>query len=354
MKPYIIIGAGILGASTAYHLAKQGAPVLLVDKFDQGEATRSGAGIISPWLSQKKNEELYQIINNGAHYYPQIIQELANDGITKTSYNQVGSLHLHKSDDKLDKMVADVQERRQQAPEVGEVTKLTSSEVESSVSIMSDRMGAVHISGGGRVNGDLMKKALIQGSIKHGASVIQGEAQLNDETTVKVNQHKYQAEKIIVTNGAWASQLLKHVGIDFKVSSQKTQVLHLEVRDDDPSQWPAIMLPNNKYIVGFDNHSVFVGSAHEDNTDFDASSSASGVYEILKTAFKFAPGLEKAKFIESRVGFRPMLPNKTPYIGSLPGHPKIMIANGLGASGITSGPYLGKEVARLVLKERHS
>ncbi|RPF52173.1 NAD(P)/FAD-dependent oxidoreductase [Aquisalibacillus elongatus] len=349
MKPYIIIGAGILGASTAYHLSKQGVPVILIDKHHKGEATRSGAGIISPWLSQKNNQKLYKIISSGAKYYPELVRELSDQGIHDTSYAQVGSIHLHKSQDKLEKMVQDAADRREDAPEVEGLSLLTGQEVNNSISIMGDRMGAVKVDGGARVNGRKMRDALIQAAKLHGTEVIEGEAQFISDNKISVNQKELTGQKIIVTNGAWADHLLKQIGISFHVSSQKTQILQLEYRDDDPSKWPAIMLPNNKYIVGFENHQVFVGSAHDANDDFDPTSSAAGVYEILKTAFKFAPGLEQAKFIGSQVGFRPTMPDQEPYIGNLPNHPDIFITNGLGASGITSGPYLGKTIAETLL-----
>ena len=38
-------------------------------------------------------------------------------------------------------------------------------------------------------------------------------------------------------------------------------------------------------------------------------------------------------------------------IGSLPNICGLLVANGLGASGLTSGPYLGAELARLALGE---
>jgi len=45
----IVIGAGILGASAAYHLSSAGAEVEIVDAAHQGRATQAGAGIICPW-----------------------------------------------------------------------------------------------------------------------------------------------------------------------------------------------------------------------------------------------------------------------------------------------------------------
>ena len=39
MKKVIVVGSGILGASTAYQLAKHGAEVIIVDRKDIGQAT---------------------------------------------------------------------------------------------------------------------------------------------------------------------------------------------------------------------------------------------------------------------------------------------------------------------------
>lgn len=61
MSRYIVIGAGILGAATAYHLAKLGADVVVVDRKDAGQATDAAAGMICPWLSQRRNKAWYRL-----------------------------------------------------------------------------------------------------------------------------------------------------------------------------------------------------------------------------------------------------------------------------------------------------
>ena len=50
----VIIGAGVLGASTAFHLAGMGARVTVVDANLEGRATAAGAGIICPWVSGRR------------------------------------------------------------------------------------------------------------------------------------------------------------------------------------------------------------------------------------------------------------------------------------------------------------
>ncbi len=49
----LIIGAGILGASTAYHLARKGIDVEIVDAQHEGKATLAGAGIVCPWATKR-------------------------------------------------------------------------------------------------------------------------------------------------------------------------------------------------------------------------------------------------------------------------------------------------------------
>ena len=46
MYDAIVIGGGVVGMSTAYHLLCGGARTLLVDRADPGRATDAGAGIL--------------------------------------------------------------------------------------------------------------------------------------------------------------------------------------------------------------------------------------------------------------------------------------------------------------------
>lgn len=103
MKTYIVVGAGILGASTAYHLAKAGADVTLIDRKDAGQATDAAAGIVCPWLSQRRNKAWYRLAKGGAKYYQTLIQQLEEDGETDTGYKRVGAISLHTDDQKLQK-----------------------------------------------------------------------------------------------------------------------------------------------------------------------------------------------------------------------------------------------------------
>ena len=67
----IVVGAGILGASAAYHLAREGCEVTLIDRADEGRATAAGAGIVCPWGSPGEDAASYGLLAGGAKYYPE-------------------------------------------------------------------------------------------------------------------------------------------------------------------------------------------------------------------------------------------------------------------------------------------
>src|SRR6478752_10746913 len=89
----VVVGAGIVGASVAYHLARRGVAVVVIEGAAAGSATGAGAGIICPWTSPDRNPA-YRLGADGARYYPELISMLAEDGEAGTQYQQVGALCL--------------------------------------------------------------------------------------------------------------------------------------------------------------------------------------------------------------------------------------------------------------------
>src|SRR5690606_42119428 len=54
----VIVGAGILGSSVAYHLSlNRDVVITVIDEAHQGKATLAGAGIVCPWATKVRSEE---------------------------------------------------------------------------------------------------------------------------------------------------------------------------------------------------------------------------------------------------------------------------------------------------------
>ncbi|WP_210469250.1 FAD-binding oxidoreductase [Sporosarcina sp. 6E9] len=356
MKDFIIIGAGILGASTAYHLVKAGANVTVIDREEPGQASDAAAGIICPWLSQRRNKAWYELAKGGAAYYEKLIQQLENEGETKTGYRKVGAVSLHTDRAKLNKMEERVIDRKKHANEIGDIRKLTSLETSALFPPLSNEFESIQISGAARVNGRELVNALINAAKRLGANFINGSAELlhsnNEVTGVRVGNEEYHADKVLVTAGAWAGELLAPLGINLQVKGQKAQIAHLQLDNNSTENWPVVMPPSNQYILAFDNGRIVIGATHEDDMEYNHKVTAGGLHEIFDKAISIAPGLAEGEFIEARVGFRPFTPNFLPIIGEVPNINGLVLANGLGASGLTIGPYLGAQLSKLALGEK--
>ena len=354
MKSMIIIGSGIVGASAAYYAAKAGNHVTLIDRADRGQATGAAAGIVCPWISQRRNQAWYRLASNGAAYYPVLIKELEALGEKETGYKQVGIVSIHE-ESKLDKMEQKARERQAGSPEMGELERLTPEQTKARFPYAGDRYGSLYVSGAARVDGSAIRDALIRSARSLGARFIQGDAMLLMEegqaTGVEVNGESLSADQIISAGGAWAAELFRPLGLHLKVVPQKAQILHLQSGDTGTGDWPVAMVPFGQYIVPFEGGRIVAGATHENNTGFDDKLTAGGILHILEKTLDVAPGLATAEFTGAATGFRPATLSALPFIGQVPGQKKLFAANALGASGLTAGPYLGMQLAKLATGE---
>ncbi|ALC87958.1 oxidoreductase [Bacillus sp. FJAT-22090] len=351
MSSYIVVGGGILGASTAYHLAKHHAKVILVDRNDLGQASEAAAGIICPWISQRRNKKWYELVKNGAKYYKQLVEELEALGETSTGYKKVGAIALQNDEKKLQKMLERALEKRVDAPEIGELKILSCDETRALFPLISEDFTSLFVEGAARVDGRAMRDALIQGAQKLGAQVVSGNAEFSNGV-VLVDGNQIDADAVILTAGAWGNEVPATLGVNMKVSSQKAQIMHFKIENESTGDWPVVLPPTNQYLLTFDNGKVVAGSTYEENTGFDVRVTEAGKVELLEKATYIAESLGTAVIEEVRVGFRPYTPEFLPVIGKLPGYETIYFANGLGASGLTAGPFVGAELARLALGEK--
>ncbi|SDN34472.1 NAD(P)/FAD-dependent oxidoreductase [Alkalicoccus daliensis] len=349
-----VIGGGILGASTAFHLAVKGAEVTLIDSSYKGQATNAGAGIIGPWLSQRRNKDWYNMARGGAKFYPELISRLAEYDERNTGYKKVGSIHLHDLDERLEHKYNHAVKRKETAPEIGEISLLDEKETRAFFPQLREGYRSVHITGSARVDGRELKNALLQASVKLGVNIIHGEAELIKEKKeiigATVNKkHTYYADKTVVTTGAWTKKLLEPLGYKCLVTPQKGQILHMKIEQENDS-WPVVMPHSEYYLLHFGGGHVVFGASREDNSGYNTQASVGGQQEIINACLELAPGLKNAEIIETRVGLRPFTPGFLPIFGRIPDTVNGYIGDGLGASGLTAGPYLGRELASLALE----
>jgi D-amino-acid dehydrogenase len=348
----IVIGTGVAGASCAYALARRGVSVVTVESGRDGQATAAGAGIIQPWSSAAaRGASWYDLYLAGAAYYPALLKRLERDGVADVGYARSGSLVVSADGGLLDDIEARVTAHQASRPEVGEVRRLSPVDARTLFPPLAEHLSAVHISGGGRVDGRRLRLGLLAGARRHGATGREGAAELvtsgDAVTGVRVGGEVLEADVVVAAAGAWTNELMAPLGIRVPVEPQRGQIVHLRVEDTDTSGWPSIHPMNEHYMVCFDGR-IAVGATRETGSGFDVRVTAAGLHQVLTAALTVAPGLATATHVETRVGLRPLSPDHTPQIGFVPAVPGLAMVTGFGAAGLTMGPNAGEIVADLV------
>jgi D-amino-acid dehydrogenase len=352
----VVIGAGVLGASTAFHLAMTGAEVVLVDQAHNGRATAAGAGIVCPWASDRDDEDWYRIACAGARYYPTLLAFLAEHGEVEIGYRRVGALAVAAGQTELDVIEQILYARHAAAPEVGEIARLTPAQARDLFPPLHPRLAAVRISGGARVDGRLMASGLQHAAERLGARILAGTAELLAKADrvagVRVGEERIAADIVVVAAGAWAPALLAPVGVVLAVVPQRGQITHLHLEGRDTGSWPVVLPLGSHYLLAFEGGRVVVGATCESGSGFDCRVTAAGQAEVLNQALAVAPGLTSATLVETRVGLRPVGPDSRPLLGRSATLERLVIGNGLGPSGLTIGPYAGRLLAQVSLGQQ--
>jgi len=347
-----VVGAGILGASTAYHLAAAGAEVFLVDSSAQGRATAAGAGIICPWASLSDDAEWYELACAGARYYPDLISQLAEAGETDVRYRKTGALSA-PGDERIDLVERRFRERAAGAPEAGIISRLDPQEARALFPPLARERAALHIEGGARVDGAALAAALSRAARTHRARVFTGSAMLkhgHDRVTgIAIGRQSFDADAVIITAGVWVNSLLAPLGLRMMVEPQRGQIIHLRLPGAGTANWPSLLPMNEFYLLAFDDSRVVVGATREIGAGMDYRVTAGGQAEVLNAGLAIAPGLASATLLETRVGFRPVSASGKPQLGRVRGCEGLLVGNGMGRSGLTIGPLAGKLLAQLAL-----
>jgi D-amino-acid dehydrogenase len=354
----IVIGAGVLGASTAYHLARAGTEVVVVDQAHEGRATAAGAGILCPWASDAGDRAFYDLYCGGARYYPELAAALAQDDEIELGYRRSGALVVSRDPAELDAFARMLEERRAAAPEMGLVQRLDAAATRALFPPLHPALRGVHIAGGARVDGRRLTAALIRAAQRHGAAVRQAPGTLRTEggrvIGVDVPGERLHSDVVVVAAGAWAPALLRPLGIECGIRPMRGQIVHLVLPGQVTDHWPVVLPPGSHYLLAFEQSRIVVGATREADVGFDCRVTAAGQQEVLSEALRVAPGLRDATVLETRVGLRPAGPDVRPVLGSLHGIDGLLIGNGLGAAGLTIGPFAGRLLADAALRRTPS
>lgn len=347
MKKIAIIGGGIIGMTLANYLDPKQFQVTLYDS-GIGQATKASAGIISPWLSKRRNKKWYQLAKDGAAFFPQLVTDFQLDA---SVYQQTGTL-IFRKDEELEALYDFAKQRQSETPEMGDVQLLNEAETAAALPLLKPRK-SLKISGGGKLDGQAYLTRLAQTAEEKGICVINKKVsieQSGEQFLIINNQQQTRVDIVIVTAGPALKNLLEPLGYQVDIRPQKGQLLEFETTHTKSHSWPVVMLDGEADFIPFENGKILIGATHENEAKWDLTPTASAFNQLWEHAKDFLvdPETFKKSSYTFRVGTRAYTSDFAPFFGEVESQSNLFAASGLGSSGLTVGPLIGYLLAQQI------
>ncbi len=223
----IVIGTGGVGSAALFHLAQRGADALGIDRFPPGHDRGSSHGdtrLIR--LAYMEHPDYVPLLRRAYDLWAQISERCGQQLYTETGLLEVGPPDGC--------MVPGVLESAREH-DLG-IEQLTAAEVERRFQgfRVPDTMTAVFEKRAGYLRVEACVLAYLAEAQKLGATLHSNESvhswQADGQgVVVKTDKGQYAADRLIITPGAWASQLLGDLGIPFII--RRKSLFWYEVSD---------------------------------------------------------------------------------------------------------------------------
>lgn len=158
------------------------------------------------------------------------------------------------------------------------------------------------------------------------------------------------ADHVVLAAGSWSGAVGKQLGLNMPMQPGKGYSMTLQ----HPSQRLRVpsILSEARVAVTRMGERLRVGGTME-IAGFDDRANAVRVDGIIESALRYFPGLQRAEFdVPPRWhGFRPCSPDGLPYLGNSPVDANVTVATGHSMMGVSLAPVTGKLVSQLVAGE---
>ncbi|MEO7132935.1 MAG: glycine oxidase ThiO [Vicinamibacterales bacterium] len=345
----IIVGAGIVGCTVAYELAKAGAQVHVIETRTPGQgATRASAGILAPHIEGHSSDLLRNLGKRSLDIYDAFMTRLRHDSGHDVFYQRNGTLELAFSDadvERLDHLSRTIQK---EGIEVRWIAAGDFADVEPLASPAA--RGGLLIPVHGFVGVTSMTLAAAAAAEASGArfTVATGAIKIHalpgDRVGVQTSSTDLEADRVVLAAGSWSSAITVDGADAVPVKPIRGQLIQLQAA---PGAISRVMWGPDGYLVPWPDGSVLVGSTVED-VGFDESQTPEAVAKLRAAAVSLVPALAGAQMTGVRTGLRPKGPDDVPILGRSTAVPGLIYATAHYRNGVLFMPLTVQLVADLV------
>jgi len=356
---HIVIGAGALGTGTAYWLAKSGASnIALLDQFELGH-TRGASEDHSRIIRHAYHSPNYTSLTRASYdAWAEVEDETGLQLVLKTGgldMAEGGSAGEKELDNYRQSLGAagipwedlDVQTIRKRWPQF--------TIPDSTLGMFQQDGGILDIR---KANAAHMSRARQMGVQVRPLTKVTSLRDIDGGVEVATEHGSYHAESVVLCAGSWTAELLKSMGVEWKITLSQEQISYFatpNLRDFMPDRFPTWIWHGDPLFYGFPIYgevAVKVGRdmagrfVTQESRSFEPDPTETRLLENFLS--RYLPGAVGPE-LYSRTCVYDMPSDRDFVLDSVPGHPNVTVGIGAGHAA-KFGSLLGQILADLALK----
>jgi len=363
-KTIVVVGAGIIGCSAAFHLLKSGARVTLIDALKPGAATTAaGAGFVSHWSAgmYPMGEEGLRLQQYGLDFYRRL-----NEVGVEIGYRPNGTLMMALTEAGRERFVRPVLDSPY-AP--AEMRDLTAAQIGERARGLIDpakvHSGAYNPHGiqldTGLATGVLARQIVELGGEIRSATKVKGIDDAGARVTIETDRGEVEADGVVVAAGAWINDLLSGLGWSLPL----LRVVATRIVTDDrglPSTLPTVQCRELRLWLRETFGAVMWGTGlhyrplyktGDSGLDFGQPRNVELMREMAEEELaklqEIFPPLRGSRVAAWAQGVPCYTPDTGLVVGHVPGSANVVAVGGDNETGVSHGPGLGRLAAELML-----
>jgi sarcosine oxidase, subunit beta len=347
----VILGAGVIGASIAFHLAKRKAgKIVVIDKghVGQGGSGRSSA-LIRMHYSYPPEVQLALVSLRMFEHWREVVG--AEGDFRKTGFVRI----VHPGE--TERLKQNVEMQRRLGVNVKLIDRRELKELEPDWTVDEVELAAYepdsgYGDGAGVANDFLTRARELGVSYLSKTQAREFLVEGGRIRGLKTEQGEIAAPAVVAATGPWTKPLFQAIGIDLPIETEYHQVAILKNAPgmkgggcaciDSVSATYFRSDAHDKFLIG-----DFYGQRGADPDNFPQRATDEGLEEIIERASRRVSKLENAEVMRGVTGVYDMTPDSRPLLGEVSDVAGLYVSAGFSGMGFKISPAIG-----LVMSER--